>query len=215
MTGNHEHAIKTYLALMEEAKSRFFVINSTYQNEKKYPPALVSEICYLQFRLLCEIIALGCLLVHGDIPHPKTLQKAYNPTKIMKHLEKLNPHFYPQPIKHTFENKKHELSAIPNTPYLSKEDLVKLWNKSGDLLHRAPLTKLGKPPKTDIQKFSDIFEWSGKLTGLLNSHWITLVENQRGMVVSLLSNETNKASASVFDFSTPEKPVQVQTYNVS
>ena len=215
MTGNQEHAIKTYLALMEEAKSRFSVVNNTYQNEAKYPPALVSEICYLQFRLLCEIIALGCLLVHGDISHPKTLQKAYNPTKIMKHLEKLNPHYYPQPIKHTLKDKMHKFSAIPDTPHLSKEDLVVLWNKSGDLLHRAPLTKLSKPPKTDIHKFSDIFEWSGKLTGLLNSHWITLVENRRGMVVSLMSKETNKASASIFDFNTPEKIVQVQTYSVS
>jgi hypothetical protein len=215
MTGKHESAIKTYLALMEEVKARFFVINTTYQNEKNFPPALVSEICYLQFRLLCEIIALGCLLVHGDIPHPKVLQKEYNPTKIMKHLERLNPHFYPQPIKHTFENGMHKLSAIPNIPHLSKEGLVELWNKSGDILHRAPLNKLGKPPKTDIHKFSDIFEWSGKLTGLLNSHWITLVENQKGMVVSLTSIETSKASASVFDFNRPEKIVQVQTYSVS
>ena len=214
MTSHKESTIKNYLALMEEAKSRFFVINNTYQNEHKYPPAIVSEICYLQFRLLCEIIALGCLLVHGDIPHPKALQKAYNPTKIMKHLEKLNPHFYPQPIKHTLKDNKHELAATPNIPHLSKSDLIKLWNKSGDLLHRAPLTKLGKPPRTDVQKFSDIFEWSGKLTGLLNSHWITLTENQRGMVVSLMSKETNKASASVFNFNSPDKIEQVQTYNV-
>ena len=215
MTSQQESAIKTYLGLMEEAKFRFFVINNTYQNEQKFPPAIVSEICYLQFRLLCEIIALGCLLVHGDIPHPKALQKAYNPSKIMKHLEKLNPHFYPQPIKHTMKDNKHELAAIPDIPHLSKRDLMKLWNKSGDLLHRAPLTKLSKPPPTDIKKFSDIFEWSGKLTGLLNSHWITLIENQRGMVVSLMSEETNKAAASVFNFTSQDKIVQVQTYYVS
>lgn len=215
MSNQQESAIKTYLALMEEVKSRFSVINNTYQNEQKYPPAIVSEICYLQFRLVCENIALGSLLVHGDIPHPKALQKTYNPTKIMKYLEKLNPHFYPQPIKHTFKDNKHELTATPDIPHLSKSDLKKLWNQSGVILHRAPLINLCKPPKTDIQNFSDIFEWSAKLTGLLNSHWITLKENQRGMVVSLMSEETNKAAASVYDFNSPEKIVQVQTYYVS
>lgn len=42
-----EKAIENYLVLMEEVKCRFTVINNTYQNEFKYPPALVSEICYL------------------------------------------------------------------------------------------------------------------------------------------------------------------------
>ena len=215
MTSREEKAIKTYLALMEEAKSRFFVINYTYQNAQKFPSAIVSEICYLQFRLLCEIIALGCLLVHGDISHPKSLQKVYNPSKIMKHLEKLNPHFYPQPIKHTLTDNIHNFVAKTDDPHLSKNDLITLWNKSGNILHRAPLTKLSKPPSTDLLNFSDIFEWSGKLTGLLNSHWITLTENRRGMVVSLMSKETNKAAASVFNFSSPDKTVHVQTYYVS
>ena len=159
---HEETTIKTYLALMEEATG-FFVINSVYHNEQGFPPAIVSEICYLQFRLLCEIIALSCLLVHGDIPPAKSLRKEYNPAKIMKHLEKLNPHFYPQPIKHSLTDQIHGFVATPDVLHLSKTDLITLWNRSGDILHRAPLVKLTKPLTADLLNFSDIFEWSGKL----------------------------------------------------
>jgi hypothetical protein len=48
--------------------------------------------------------------------------------------------------------------------------------------------------------YSDIFKWSEKITGLLNSHWISVVENKRGMLVSLVSKETKMPAASIFDF---------------
>ncbi len=59
--------LKLYLALMEEARVRLDAINHAFQNDAGLPPRMVRETCYLQLRFLCEIIALGCLVAHGDI----------------------------------------------------------------------------------------------------------------------------------------------------
>lgn len=53
------------------------------------------------------------------------------------------------------------------------------------------------PIESSLQNFADI-EWSEKITGLLNCHWITLVENKKGTVVSLLS-DNGRAQASILE----------------
>jgi|SRR5882724_2304781 len=61
-----------------------------------------SEFCYLQLRMLCELIAVGCLVVHGDVEGTKGLCKVWAADKVMKRLEKLHPDFYPHPMVFTF-----------------------------------------------------------------------------------------------------------------
>ena len=56
------------------------------------------EFCFLQLRLLCELVALSCLVAHGTYPLCKPTRaekKAYSADEIMKKLEELRPHFYP------------------------------------------------------------------------------------------------------------------------
>src|SRR5690242_2500032 len=94
-----KEAVRLYCSLMEEVKVRFEIINRTYQNPENLPPMLVREICYLQFRFICEIIALACLVAHGDIPETQALKDTYEPGKIIKRLEQLKLFFYPQPME--------------------------------------------------------------------------------------------------------------------
>jgi hypothetical protein len=51
--------------------------------------------------MLCELIALGCLIAHEDIAatHTVTLQKAWSADKIIRRLENLHSNFYPHPIR--------------------------------------------------------------------------------------------------------------------
>jgi hypothetical protein len=91
--------LRLYCGLMEEAKIRIGTINYTYRNDAKLPPMMVRESCYLQFRFLCEIIALGCLIAHSDVKEAHAVKDRYEPHKIMRKLEKLNPYFYPQPVE--------------------------------------------------------------------------------------------------------------------
>lgn len=200
ITAKEQGSVKLYLMLMEEAKVRFDLINFAHRNDAGLPPAIVREICYLQFRFLCEIIALGCLAAHGDIRNKKAMNTTYEPGKLLKSLEVLNPHFYPQPTVQVNEVGRTGFVGRPDIPHLTKADLPKLWGMCGGILHRTPMATVYAVSKQRPDDMSDIFEWSQKLTGLLNSHWITLVENKQGLFVTLRSEDTGKAKATIMTF---------------
>ena len=209
--GTKKEAIRLYCFLMEEVKVRFEIINRTYQNPENLPPMMVREICYLQFRSICEIIALACLVAHGDIPETQALKDTYEPGKIIKRLEQLNPFFYPQPMEliKDEESKRAVLKGRPDVNHLSQQELPTLWGRAGDVLHRSPMVKVLSQQNSTSDDFTDIFNWGAKLTGLLNTHWITLEENKKGMFVTLKTKETNKAAVTIWDFDNANREVRL------
>ena len=208
VTRDQKSAIKMYLALMEEAKSRIEIIADTYDNKIGFPARMVREICYLQYRFLCEIIALACLVIHGDIKKTNALRKTYDPTKILKEMDKLKSHYYPQRMSMTKTGRQTKITGEPDKPHLTRSELSKLWQISGNFLHRGKMVNLGKdadivlsltPVKSDPNLYADIIDWSQKIIGLLSCHWIA-ISKTRGIIVTLKSQETERVKASVMDF---------------
>jgi hypothetical protein len=66
-TAKQNDSINLYAAIMEEAKLRLNSIDMALGGATILPHQLVREFCFLQLRMLCELIALGCLTAHGDI----------------------------------------------------------------------------------------------------------------------------------------------------
>jgi hypothetical protein len=58
---------------MEEVKLRFEALNAAYHNQAGMHPAMARELCYLQLRFLCEIVAIGCLVAHGEMKETHAL----------------------------------------------------------------------------------------------------------------------------------------------
>ena len=140
--------------------------------------------------------------------------------KILKQMEELKPHFYPQRMEVKVVERISRLIARPDLPHLSRVDLGQLWSKAGDFLHRGKMVNLGKgedivkslkPIESTPENFPDIFEWSGKITGILNCHWITLTEDKNGMFVTLKSPDTERVTASIFDFNTESMTLDVSS----
>lgn len=208
---NSQESVRLYCSLMEEVKVRLAIINNTYQNNENIPPMMVREICYLQFRFICEIIALACLVAHGDLPEAKALKDTYEPGKIIKRLDRIKPFFYPQPmeLERNESNKTVIFAGRPDSFHLTQTELPILWGKAGDTLHRSPMVKVLSKKRNTLDDFSDVFEWSAKLTGLLNTHWITLKENKTGMFVSLQAKETNRVAVSILDFESKHGEVKI------
>ena len=132
-----------YYDLMEEIKRRVAVITNITADLMPLPRIVAYEICYLQLRIICELIALACLVVHGDLPKVKgkKLSKAYNADEIIKQLEKLHSNFYPVPsrqICNAQTGRPEKVEPIIQG-YLKKEDLLRLYGKCGDVLHRGNL----------------------------------------------------------------------------
>jgi hypothetical protein len=163
-----------YIRLMEELKRRRNVVADVLTGKFNLPQGIAVELCHLQLRMVCELKALGCLAAHGDIPATRSgkIQKAYAPGTILAELEKLHPEFYPVPGQ--------QIRSMDGTPtkvnpirsgYLTKEDLISLWAKCGDRLHRGSMKNVDRPFVVD---FNEIGVWDKKITTLLSHHQIQL-----------------------------------------
>ena len=199
MTPNEEkRAMNVYLPLMDEIVARIHIVNVSARNDPGFAPGFVRELCYLQFRAICELIAVGCLAIYGDKKVSTKLINTYEASKIITALQKLAPNCYPQPISIGRDGKHVSITGLPNSNQLTRADLVRLWGKSGDVLHRSPFSKVTKT--TDLKSFdlSDIWHWTAKMTGLLNTHCIVLdwtTTAIRIMTVALKEASTGLPSA--------------------
>src|SRR5712664_2962101 len=88
-------AASLYADLLEEAKGRIFSIDAAIGGRAGIQGPLAREYAYLQLRMLCEVIALGCLVAHGDLSAAQAtkLQKEYAADKIIKRLDGLHANF--------------------------------------------------------------------------------------------------------------------------
>jgi hypothetical protein len=171
-------AMSLYGGLMEEIKVRLFSIDMAVSGSIELPHQLLHEYCYLQLRMVCELIALGCLTAHGDIQEATSLKNEWSADRIVDKLTKLHEHFYPWPVewlgstpdgvlqfKHVFDG------------FLTKQELLTLNGMCGDALHRGSMKKLLKPKMPIVKKFPEITEACAKIRRLLEHHRIVLLDN--------------------------------------
>jgi hypothetical protein len=179
-----------YLDLMDEARIRITGIGSVIEHRNQWAPKLLEEFVYLQLRMLCEIIAVGCLIAHGDIKDRKTL-KAWSAQAIMDALDRIGADSYPRGVKISVDEKTKELTwDYHKDTQLSKKELVALWNKCGAFLHRGALSKLlaniGKQLKVELDPVLSDVE---KIQNLLAQHVIFAADNHSHFLVALLTTE--------------------------
>jgi hypothetical protein len=89
-------AMNIYAGLMDEIKARISWIDAAIDQTSKWPDRVaVYEFSYLQLRMVCESIALGCLIAHGDVGIANKLKTQYAADKIIAELGKLHPDVLP------------------------------------------------------------------------------------------------------------------------
>jgi len=177
-------AARVYASIMEEAKFRALSINTLTGTQTALPIPLMREFCFLQLRMLCELIALGCLVAHGDIQETKELRKSYHAGDIVKRLEKLHSNFYPVPRKPVFSPGHVHMEDYDHN-FLTKDDLLRLYGRCGDLLHKGSLRNLLNPQKPPPSDYQDIQQWGQSTLNLLSFHTITRIGKAFHFVVAL------------------------------
>lgn len=185
-----------YCSLMEEIKKRVDVITAVTMNQLPLPQMVGVELVYLQLRMICELIALACLTVHGDVPETKAkrLTKTYNADQILKALERLHPNFYPVPSRQIRdENGKVLEVAVVRDPHLTKQDLQRLYGECGNYLHRGNVEQIMKG--RSLPKLADLDIWKEKIVTLLNHHQIQLVDPNWQLWVLMQASSDGKVHA--------------------
>lgn len=159
---------------MEEAKSRIASIISVLEGRTQLSEIFADEYCTLQLRLLCEIIALGCLTAHGDIPETKAtrLRKQYKADRIISLLAGLHAEFYPRPVRQVPPDppRTYGLEDREEAEYLTKRELIKLAGRCGEGLHRGTMHDLSLKSLSP----EEIFAYTTKIALLVDIHWFTL-----------------------------------------
>jgi hypothetical protein len=187
MTAKDEQSLRTlYANLMDEVKVRVDCIDRAVNGQTRFPGPIVREFCYGQLRMLCEVIALACLVAHGDIPatYSKRLGREWSAEGIFNELTKLRPHFYPIPFR--------QLDRIPrgavyhtNIDWLDpmplpKEALLELYGKTHQQLHRGNVRKLmnSATPIEVATNFPEIISWAQRINDQLACHIIAISEEK-------------------------------------
>ena len=175
---------RLYCNLMEEIKPRLAVINGVLTGVcGPMPKRIAQEFCYLQLRLICELIALACLVAHGDVMGTRTagIRKRYAADWIMEMLQELHPNFYPQPITHRVERQRqesvpaHHRHELIKSEYLTRNDLIQLYRDCGKLLHRGTVEDILSRHERSVD-FERVRQWTNKIVILLKDHLIQLID---------------------------------------
>ena len=179
-----------YASIMEEAKLRVLSINTLTNSGLALPDLLLRECCFLQLRILCELIALGCLVAHGDIAEAKSakLQSMWHAGDLVKKLENLHPNFYPSPRNLAFSSGHVHLDDF-DRDFLTRNELLTLYGKCGNALHRGNLQDLFGPKNQPPAGFQDIQEWGQKIVNLLSVHLISRISGDFHFVVVLEASQ--------------------------
>ena len=172
-----------YAVLMKEAKLRLDAVwNAVHGKiaEEILPPPLVAEFCYLQLRMTCELIALGCLVAHEDMPTTKSkdMQKIWEAGKIMSALTGLHAGFYPRPATREKLSDGQWLVKPRADGFATKDELTALVGRLGDVLHRGTLKKLFADNAPDPIGFDQIHDYAQRIGNLLNMHYLTRVDGK-------------------------------------
>jgi hypothetical protein len=179
-----------YADLMDEARLRIHAVRDAIVARDRWVPRLLQEFAYLQLRALCEIIAVGCLVAHGNVKDAATL-KLWRIPDIMKRLEKLNADFYPRGVR---------FRPVPssgvtylddyNVPQLSKQELIQLWERSGSFLHRGSAkTLIVEHGKVLNVNLDTIILHGQKILNLLDQHIISSADKKSHLLVSLAAGD--------------------------
>jgi hypothetical protein len=184
MPSKYRQALNDYSKLMGEAKYRLLAMDTALGGKTGLPDGAIREYCFLQLRMLCELIALGCLTAHGDLATGK-LKEAYEADKIIRRLQRLHSEFYP----HAAILDLDQYQVRPKLGGLTKEELVKLYWRCGGVLHRGSF-------KAPLRKYSDadieeIGMWKQKIETLLSCHMIEMADKKTWVVFRLRDEQGN------------------------
>jgi len=150
-------AVQKYCGLMAEIKKRTAVIDAFTDGivHAVYKATTIESI-YLQFRKVLELIALGSLVANKDVFSAvyQDFAKYWNAELLVKDID----------------------------DFLTKEDLIKLYQKCGAIMHS------GNPygSQVDFAYYErNISHWRERIVNLLNSHLVTLVDDPNVYLIQM------------------------------
>jgi hypothetical protein len=172
---------------MHELATRVELVSRTFNGELGLPLPYAREYVYLQFRHICEVVALGCLELHGDLPqaHTKAARKEWNAEKLMQLLQKHHPHCFPQCVEREQVDGGVRIKANGNPNALTFSEFRRLYAECGEALHRGTIRSIHSSKPLTQDDFRSLVSWQTKIVDLMNEHMIGRVNGSGFYLISL------------------------------
>ena len=193
---------------MEEVKLRTHWINEACTRQQM-PGLLAKEFSHLQLRMICELIAIGCLTISSDTSNIKNLEKQWSAQEIIPRLDRLNPHSFPKACTVVELPGGRGLQAEDVTPApLDKAGFLHIYGRCGGHLHRGHLKRLlASIPPAPIN-LDDISTYTKRIYDLMNvhriasadyrKHYFCRMENTPGGKCAMITSEVRSQPPQAF-----------------
>jgi len=171
-----------YINVMEEARDRLnFVKSLPARNASTGLQMIDQELVFLQLRKILELLAFASLTANREkyAAAHKKFATFWRAKDMLQDLEKINPDFYPLPIKppELQPNGMKRCAAVDE--FLTKDDFVSLYDVTGYFLHvRNPFS--AQDP--DIRMRYNVRQWLERIQSLLALHVMRLVDGKLWVV---------------------------------
>ena len=187
MSAHPSDADTIYLDLMIEIKDRLQAIHRCCIQEIAEPmfqkTYLAAEFVLVQLRMICEMIAVGCIVAH-EIDPRNDLKKEYSASRIFYELEKLKPEYFPDPVQAIIDPKTGVINYEPQGNAISREELKVLYERCNELIHRIKW-KEAVARKRRIYPTDYFFECADKIANLLDIHLIKIALEEKMIRVTM------------------------------
>jgi len=196
MTAPTHQAAPIYCDLMEESKSRIALLQRITTGSLRHGTENFEYECAaLQLRKVLESIAFGSLCankrayakVHANF------EKHHRAKDLLRALEKVNPHFYPTPMRFgqsMTPGVKH-LDRVDDG-YLTPNEFVDLYDTCNKVLH------VWNPFSRDARHINfgrTVAEWAQRIQRLLDMHLMHLAGSDDVWAIQMVSPEDGKVHA--------------------
>lgn len=169
-----ERAAYRYLPLMHELGIRIDLVAKASHGQLSLSPPYAREYAYLQFRRICELIALGCVELHGDLPlaSSNAVKTEWHAERIMKLLQKNHEDCFPKSTSVEDWNGGYKYLVDTKSNALSFSDFKKLYNECGEVLHRGTIKSISTSQAITDSDLARVPMWHSKIIDLLDEHVI-------------------------------------------
>jgi hypothetical protein len=187
MSDESTKAIQHYCSIMDEIKFRIEWVKNVIHAKIMIAQTIGRDLGFLELRMICELIAFGCLVAHGDIKETrrgKFITK-YQADFFVKAMASLHAEFYPKPMLPVLGQPLIPTVVgqilLPPPPrisdYLTQSDLTKLYHDCGERLHRGYLPDILNHKRIEGE-FSRVGKAIDKIVRLLDYHRIQLISGE-------------------------------------
>ena len=173
-----------YGQLMLKCEQRLDCVDHLLTPARPLTSWAIRESVFLQFRLICETLAIASLMAHNDLDGAQSLHRTYAADELMNRLASLHPDYFPLAVTKVTRQGKSYTKPIELDEAVTRDELVALYRQAGSILHVGSLKRVRKGG-FDITPFTHMRQMSARLRRLITTHWIIHHQAPTGLICQI------------------------------